>query len=225
MSGSGHHEATYKGFSTVTPPSRADESPVDPQRRDTRPGHFRLRRALVPLVGALAIGILGGLGVSFMRDHLADPPLGQSETRVSNTTVAVVRTPARPVQAPARTDAPDLFETARPPARVETPVSPARRAVVAVSTSGPAAPAFHCDWSLRRSERMICSDPALANLDRQLNHEYGEAVRAGAPKAQLRAAQDAWVFRREAAARSHAELADYYRRRILELRAIRDQAG
>lgn len=87
-------------------------------------------------------------------------------------------------------------------------------------------PAFHCDWRLRRSERMICQDPGLAGLDRELNHAYAMALRAGASRTVLRRTQDNWVMNREGrASRSRQALAQYYRRRIAELSALSGQTS
>jgi uncharacterized protein YecT (DUF1311 family) len=73
---------------------------------------------------------------------------------------------------------------------------------------------------------MVCNDPELAQLDRQLNRAFTAAVRAGVPRASLRSRQDAWVFRREAIGRrSRAALADYYRQRIGQLNAMAERSG
>jgi uncharacterized protein len=76
-------------------------------------------------------------------------------------------------------------------------------------------PAFHCDWSLRPSERMVCGDVELSELDRRLNVAFNRAVAAGVPRAPLRAEQDDWVWQRERAAEDSREaVADLYRGRI-----------
>ncbi|WP_133254990.1 lysozyme inhibitor LprI family protein [Phenylobacterium hankyongense] len=99
------------------------------------------------------------------------------------------------------------------------PAGPGRVA----ARAGSVKPAFHCDWALRPSERMVCNDAQLAQYDRQLNRAFTQAVRSGVPRAQLRAAQDRWVLRREQAARRSREaVADLYRRRIAELNALAD---
>ncbi|MFL5295057.1 MAG: hypothetical protein ACJ798_01615 [Phenylobacterium sp.] len=82
-------------------------------------------------------------------------------------------------------------------------------------------PAFHCDWRLRPSERMVCRNPQLATLDRRLNHAFSVAVQAGVPRASLRREQDRWENVRERAARrSPAAVAAAYRQRIAQLDAL-----
>jgi uncharacterized protein YecT (DUF1311 family) len=133
---------------------------------------------------------------------------------------------APPVREP-RHPLPTLAPTpprATPPRAAAPRATPARTTTVIATpeaTNTASRPAFHCDWRLRISERMVCDDPTLAALDQQLNRAFGAAVRAGAPRAELRAEQDAWVFRRDAVARrSPGALADYYRARIAHLDAL-----
>jgi len=67
---------------------------------------------------------------------------------------------------------------------------------------------------------MVCESPRLAVLDRELNHAYFLAVRAGVSQTALRRTQDRWVMNREASARSVSALVQYYRQRIAQLRAM-----
>jgi hypothetical protein len=85
-------------------------------------------------------------------------------------------------------------------------------------------PAFHCDWRLRPSEQMVCADPELAGLDRQLNHAFTLAVRSGVSRAALREQQDDWELARERAARrSPGAVAELYRERIDDLLALAER--
>jgi uncharacterized protein YecT (DUF1311 family) len=87
-------------------------------------------------------------------------------------------------------------------------------------------PASHCDSRLRPSEQMVCADPELAALDRQLNHAFNLAVRSGASREALREEQDDWEMARERAARrSPAAVADLYRKRIDDLMSLAEQRG
>ena len=89
---------------------------------------------------------------------------------------------------------------------------PSRGRSLATARNGPA---FHCDWRLRPSEKMVCGDAELSGLDRRLNSAFSRAVSAGVPRAALRAEQDAWVWRRERAAQqSRQAVEDLYRERI-----------
>lgn len=43
-------------------------------------------------------------------------------------------------------------------------------------------PSFDCSGSINRVERLICTDPQLANLDRRLAREYEQAMDEGSPE-------------------------------------------
>lgn len=115
--------------------------------------------------------------------------------------------PAQPRTQPEFAEAPSV----RPP-------PPAFRRAVAE-------PSFSCRYARTPAERMICDDPQLAALDRQLDQAYRRAIASGVPARFLRGEQDDWLMIREDAARySPRAVASVYAQRIFELEAMADGA-
>jgi len=203
---------TYGGFSALGRAAAfhatGPETPPDRSRRT-----FPL--ALVTAAASAALALLLGYSAQNARPaaplHTAPPAAAPPD--IAEPSAAAPPAPSGPDLA--RAPAPRLVVHTRPARLTAQP-----RHDRSASLGTPVRPAFHCDWRLRRSERMICEDPALARLDRELNHSYGMAIRAGVSRPLLRQTQDRWVMRRESEARSPRELAQYYRRRIAELRAM-----
>lgn len=182
---------TYNGFSSP-PERRFEPQPAPTPRR--RPGGGKSRAAAL-LAGALLLGAVVGLGSRSLLEQRREvaEPMAQAPPPGP---LAPFITPPDPAAAP--------IPSASLPATLPS-----------------LGPAFPCTGQLRPSERMVCDDAVLSDLDRQLNAAFARAVRAGAPRAALRAEQDQWVFRREAVARrSHAALVSYYQTRIAELNAL-----
>jgi len=209
--------ATYKGFASASPPRSPEAPQAAPMRRRRGVGRASAG-ALGVAVGLLVAGVSAGL--------IARPrPAPRAEALVVEAPSLppyVAAEPATPPPPPAIRNPPPVRSA---PARRAAPTVRARPRVERTAQAA-TRPAFHCDWRLRPSEKMVCADATLAQLDRQLNHAYGQALRAGVPRAQLRREQDAWVFRREAAARrSRAALVSYYNRRIDQLEALARRRG
>jgi uncharacterized protein YecT (DUF1311 family) len=211
---------TYNGFSGpgVSRPNYKVDVPRPPPRiyqsHEFRSTRTRPRRSH----GWMVAGIAAALGVGLALGYFVEPGFQRG---------AGVPRPAATAPDGDMTAAAPTIEVA-PPAPTAAPLSepvaatpkPATHGRLAAST-GPVRPAFHCDWARRPSERMVCGDAQLAQYDRQLNRAFTQAVRAGVPRAPLRAAQDRWVMRREQAARrSRDAVADLYRQRIAELTAL-----
>lgn len=91
-------------------------------------------------------------------------------------------------------------------------------------------PSFDCTGATQAVERLICSDPALADLDRALGESYDAALASGSGEARaaLRAEQRAWTRNRSSAcgieddppadaARAAGCLAALYRARLGDL--------
>jgi len=130
------------------------------------------------------------------------------------------RAPAPPP--PLRLDPVEARAPGRPDPAPDLP-SPDLPSAQEVAASRPAGrgPSFNCRGARSTSERMVCSDPELAALDRRLNAAYEDAIAAGASRRELRAEQDRWLSTREAAAPDPDAVAQVYRRRIRELNAMR----
>lgn len=201
---------TYRGFSAVPRRTEAQGEGRGPRRS------LALPMALT--TAAIAAGLAWFLTAPDSSTLKAGPQPAVAPTSIRASTPTPIRAvsapaaaPPAPAPAPAVAPAPRILRAEKAPA---PPAAPVRTA------AAPAKAGFHCDWRLRRSERMICGSARLSDLDHQLNHAYGQAVAAGVPRAQLRRQQDAWVFRREAVARSPGALEAYYVRRIRELQAM-----
>lgn len=83
-----------------------------------------------------------------------------------------------------------------------------------------ARPSFACGAARTASERLVCRDPQLARMDRDLNRAFEDAVASGVPRRALRREQDSWLEVRESAADDPEAVADVYALRIRELREM-----
>lgn len=82
-------------------------------------------------------------------------------------------------------------------------------------------PSFDCRYARSRAEEMVCSDPELAAVDREMARAFRRAAESGVPYGDLRGEQDDWLSIREAAARrSPQAVASIYHQRIDELEAM-----
>lgn len=104
------------------------------------------------------------------------------------------------------------------------PTSPAAAAAPPAKDSAPAAagPSFDCAKAASPVEKAVCRDRDLASLDRRLSTAYAEAMRAWPPEEQTkqRAAQRAWMTRRDTCGRDHSVarcVSDAYRHRLVEV--------
>jgi len=80
-----------------------------------------------------------------------------------------------------------------------------------------------CSYARTRAERMVCGDPELAAMDRDLARAYERAVVNGAPRRVLRREQRDWLGARERAARQSGDAVyDIYVQRIGELENMTD---
>lgn len=90
--------------------------------------------------------------------------------------------------APAAAVAP--LATATTPVQPETP-PPATAAAAVV------APSFDCGKASGPFEQMVCKDPALAALDRQLADTFAQALAKASDKATLQATERGWIKGRD----------------------------
>lgn len=80
-----------------------------------------------------------------------------------------------------------------------------------------------CSYARTRAERMVCGDPELAAMDRDLARAYDRALVNGASRRVLRRDQRDWLSARERAARQSGDAVyDVYVRRIGELENMTD---
>ena len=91
---------------------------------------------------------------------------------------------------------------AEPPAPAPAepaPPAPAAVAVTAPVQAAPAAatPSFDCSKSPGEFEQMVCKDPALSALDRQLADTFAQALAKTSDKATLQATERGWIKGRD----------------------------
>jgi uncharacterized protein YecT (DUF1311 family) len=80
-----------------------------------------------------------------------------------------------------------------------------------------------CRYARTRAERLICGDPELAALDRNLARAYDRALDSGVSRRMLRRDQRDWLAERERAARYSGDAVyDVYVERIGELEDLTD---
>ena len=91
---------------------------------------------------------------------------------------------------------------AEPPAPAPAePASPAPAEVAATApiqaASAAATPSFDCSKSPGEFEQMVCKDPALSALDRQLADTFAQALAKASDKASLQASERGWIKGRD----------------------------
>jgi alkylhydroperoxidase/carboxymuconolactone decarboxylase family protein YurZ len=134
---------------------------------------------------------------------------------------APVQTPApaqerggSPAAQPAPRNAPAAQRTEKAPAPQPQPkAQPQARTA--------ASPSFNCSYARTRSERLVCSSPALAARDRQMAAIYYAAMANadGGTRAHLRRSRDAFLARRERCGSEDCVMG-IYDARIQEIRRI-----
>ncbi len=97
-------------------------------------------------------------------------------------------------------------------------VSPLGADISARAQSGPS---FDCATISGAVEKLICSDPGLSTMDRQLASVYASAEKKGGATESLKTEQEAWVARRNGCKGSNlrACVERAYNNRIAELQA------
>lgn len=114
-------------------------------------------------------------------------------------------------RATAPTADPDASVAAVP----EAATAPAAAATVT------AQPSFDCSQATAAFAQLVCQDPALAALDRQLADTFGEAMAKSADKDRLQAEQRGWIKGRDDCWKADDKTAcarDAYVMRIVDLR-------
>jgi hypothetical protein len=102
---------------------------------------------------------------------------------------------------------------AREPPTRETPTRAHTIAVVAVRR-----PPGPCRGPALAADRLVCSEPALATLDRRMRAAYARAIAAGADRLEIDRAQARWHGARDRTTEP-GQLAQLYTRRIADLEA------
>ena len=106
---------------------------------------------------------------------------------------------------------------AAPATATPAPAAPAPGIAAPVAAS----PSFDCSRSSGEIEQMVCKDPALATLDRQLADTFAQALAKGGDNAALQATQRGWIKGRDDCWKAEDKPAcvhDAYVVRIVDLR-------
>ena len=88
------------------------------------------------------------------------------------------------------------------------------------------AASFDCEKATTSVERLICADPELSELDEELGQTYSLTLEASSNSLDLRKAQRDWLKNRDQymlGDQARGSVADMYRSRIAELRALSAQ--
>ncbi|MEF9979306.1 MAG: MliC family protein [Thermomonas sp.] len=118
-------------------------------------------------------------------------------------------------EAPAPAAAPAL------PAASATPAQPAAASNPAGTAPQAATPSFDCNTSPGEFEQMVCKDPALAALDRQLADTFAQALAKASDKATLQSTERGWIKGRDECWKADDKPAcvrEAYIERIIDLR-------
>jgi hypothetical protein len=133
--------------------------------------------------------------------------------------------PAAPPQVAAVEPAPVVSVPA--PAVRPRPDGPKPRAAVAAvvppaPAQGAARPSYNCRYARTKSEKLVCSSPALAARDRTMSAIYYRAIAGADPvtKRQIRTGRDAFLARRERCGGSEVCINAVYGERIAEIRGM-----
>ncbi|MEJ6021081.1 lysozyme inhibitor LprI family protein [Ramlibacter sp. PS4R-6] len=187
--------------------------------RDSRQAEDLRRRARVLFGDSLRIYAVR-LGNEHEKATFAANGLAALDEPAARTIAA-----AQPAPAPAVAPAP----APAPPAKAKAPAAPVAPVPAVAhnndtrvlgSAPAPAArprPSFDCTRALSRTERLICADAQLSQLDSELGRLYAQA-KAGAPDmGDFRRRSDAEWQRREQSCRDRGCLVDWYATRRAQL--------
>jgi hypothetical protein len=133
------------------------------------------------------------------------------------TKVVTMPQPSAPPAAPSQVAA--VTPAALPPRSQ----APAPRPAPAVATAGGGArPSYNCRYARKRSEKLVCSSPALAARDRAMSVVYYRAIAGADPltKREIRTSRDSFLARRERCGGSEECINAVYGERIAEIRGL-----
>jgi uncharacterized protein len=144
-------------------------------------------------------------------EEIAAPPPPPPPTPLPRAQGQAPPAVSRPAQPPRMV--PQTAETPQPRRTTEGPAAAAPRVA--------ARPSFNCRNARTRSERAVCGNSGLANLDRQMAGEFNRAMSgaSAAQRAQLQRTRGSFLRRRDACG-SQACIAETYRARIREIGSI-----
>lgn len=188
------------------------------QDLDPPPPPSLLRRGLVPaLLVNVAFLVALAWSVPWERPW-SSAPAANTGNDLRTMGAAPAAAPDRPPEAPApaaapAAPAPDTQHAALSP----RPTQPARAPTSAAADAEKPRPSFDCAKARSRTEKLICADPELAELDRDLGRLNVRARTYSSDPVAFRKAGDAEWKRREAECRDKACLLAWYEHRRRQL--------
>jgi hypothetical protein len=197
----------------MDPSETGPEIPTDPVAPSSREPFGRAATRMAQACAMVAVVSLGVATLSFFPHPRRVPPAPAAPEPVR-------MAPAAPATAPVALAPPLRPRIAPPPVRhrlaaevrsqraVQAPI-----AVVAARRSPAACRAPHV-----AADRLVCSEPALATLDRRMRAAYARAIAAGADRLEIDRSQARWHGARDRATGA-GQLAQLYARRIADLEA------
>jgi uncharacterized protein YecT (DUF1311 family) len=183
-------------------------------------------RAAIGMAQAAAMAAVVALGVAalsfFPHPRQAPPaPGAPPPVRVAAAAPAAAQAPVaiepplrpRIAPPPVRRRLPAVVQS-QAPARTPAPTA-ARAPIVVVAARRPP---LSCRAPSVAADRLVCSEPALATLDRRMRAAYARAIAAGADRLEIDRGQARWHGARDRATQV-GQLAQLYQRRIADLEA------
>ncbi len=176
-------------------PAVANQNLDPPRERVLSRGLLPALIVNVVVIGALAFGVnwkqWDGLPSLFGASD-GTPPELRSEAPDPNDTARMGSAPAPAIPAAASPSLPPVEVVATPEPVPAKPKAPEPRTQVAAVAPPPAeertGPSFDCSKARSATERLICRDPQLSRMDRELGRVHAQAKRT---------APDAADFKRE----------------------------
>jgi hypothetical protein len=193
---------SYKGFAAT---------PERPRAPGARP---RRRRAWLAGAGLAAAALAAAAGLTL--HHPGAPPEPAPPRPPPEIASAPAPASDAVLKPPATTKVLDI--TPPPPAVAPPPAAPRTSAKIrpVKDRCGPKAPSI---------ARILCEDPQVASLDREVNAAFAAAMRDSTAPGALADDQEGWILRRDRTAREDPDaVADLYRERIAVLRGRTGQS-
>ena len=179
-------------------------------------GHATLRLPAGLKVAGGRTSLGGDIGFTISPGPNGSVTLGQSDAIAIPLATLTQNRSARAAPAPTAPTAPPVAES-REPGPVAAP-APEPRPAPAEAISD-ARPSFNCRRARTQSERAVCADPDLAELDRRMADRYVTALSVAGPDQSelLRTTRDRFLGYRERCRSDDACIANVYRGRLREI--------
>jgi hypothetical protein len=190
-------------LSPASPPWLKDAAPAPASA--PRPASPAPAPAAVQSAAAIPAGAAAAPAAAVPSEAAAVPAIAAAASP------APAAVPRAEVVLPAR----PTTEISAPVRRLAAPLSPPPRREARGRPTDRA-----CEGREAGMAQLLCRDPQLASLDRQVNAAFAAAMRGSAAPGELADDQESWILRRDRAARETPDVVpDLYRERIAVLQA------